>query len=661
MSLKKPRIHLTGISNIDYKSKQDIKKIFNNFKNFTSNQQKPGEYEEQKDRYKAPRPKGPNLYNVSLQDAQEQDGDSLMYADTYKIRNIIRLNKMETESEKKLRDLNSLSNVYNNAKKIDNNNLDIKKQIETEKNEGKKEHQTSEERIKYLRKCVREKLVTHKDIKNIFLIWQKNYLKNQELSVYDFHQRINELGVPISYNEAIGLIHYANKRNTDSLNYDEFKNLFFDDSNKINKLKDITNIIPENVDSQKLEEDNKKENEEKSSKYLDQKVFKHDHYITLESMLHIKNSNFINSMNEINDKENNKNGTCDLHTFKRVLDTLRIPEKFKNISIAKSIYNEFKIPNKDLMNYAEFIEKCKNVKQPNNFFEFQNNYLDLLTKKLINNERKRKKYGDILLEEEIRRKEFAKNLNPCSSYDKYNISRHENNRLISDSLINNNINNNSKELINSIEQNNNNYSTIKTEGNADLYKSPIRKEKNDYYIHNSITKSKTNNKNFNTISYDNDDTFSHYQPSLNFINLIHKDGRKYLDRYKEGIKELSPLHVFKDKEDRFKSPKAENKGSIGGYYQKFKKMVLSCDPDSPGYIDSKERFEKNNICETEKQKRIENLQKINKGKLEIKKKWSDNIDFQQKVSEVKESLGQIKRTQNKYEYENRIIERNKLH
>ena len=90
-------------------------------------------------------------------------------------------------------------------------------------------------------------------------------------------------------------------------------------------------------------------------------------------------------------------------------------------------------------------------------------------------------------------------------------------------------------------------------------------------------------------------------------------------------------------------------------------MVLSCDLNSPGYIDTKERFEKNDIVETEKKNRIENLQKINKSKLEIKKKWNDNIDFQQKVSEVKESLGQIKRTQNKYEYENRIIERNKLH
>ena len=108
------------------------------------------------------------------------------------------------------------------------------------------------------------------------------------------------------------------------------------------------------------------------------------------------------------------------------------------------------------MNYADFIEKCKNVKQPNNFFEFQNNYLDLLTKKLINNEKKRKKYGDILLEEEIRRKEYVKNLNPCSSYDKYRISKNQNNELLNNSPLKSN---NDKELISSIDQNNN-YNTI---------------------------------------------------------------------------------------------------------------------------------------------------------------------------------------------------------
>ena len=54
------------------------------------------------------------------------------------------------------------------------------------------------------------------------------------------------------------------------------------------------------------------------------------------------------------------------------------------------------------------------------------------------------------------------------------------------------------------------------------------------------------------------------------------------------------------------------------------------------------------------------MEKLNKIKNEVKDKWHDIIDFQQKLTDVKESLGQIKRTKNLYEYENRVFERNKL-
>ena len=632
MSLKKPRIHLTGISNIDYKSKQEIKKIFNNFNNFSNNQQKEM-IPDEPSTYKSPNPKNPNMFNVSLKDAIPVSGDSMMYADTYRIRNEIKQKKMEKESEKKLRDINSLSKVYNSLQNIDKNN---ERYIQTEQNALKKNNKTDEERIKFLRKSVRDKLSTHKDIKNIFLLWQKNYLKNQDLSVFDLHQRINELDIPITYNETLALITFANKRNTNTLNYDEFKNLFFDDSNKINRFRKINTVkIPENVDINKIKEENKKEHENKNIKLVNYKVFKNDHFITLETMLHIKNSNFLASMNEINDKENNKNGNCDFITFKKVLDTLKIPEKYKNVSIARSIYNEFKLPDKDLMNYANFIDECKNLRQPNDFFEFQNNYLNLLSTKLVNNESQREKYKDILLEEERRRKEYVKNLSLSKSMDKL-INSNENNNLNNS---NNTINNNA-----SIDFNRN--STIKTENSIEEYKIPLKKEKNNLY----------NNNRYNscTISYDNRDTFSHYQPSFNFIDLMYKDSRRYLDRYNEGVKEFSPIEVIKD--DKIK----QSKENFGGYVHKFKKTSVSSDLGSPGYIDNKERFDRNNLASNEKQIQIQNLERLNKRKSEIMDNWNDIIDFQQKVSEVKESLGQIKRTKNLYEYENRIIERNKL-
>ena len=645
MSLKKPRIHLTGISNIDYKSKQEIKKIFNNFNNFTIKPQV-GNFPDESGNYKSPKPNKPNLYNVSLKDAIQQSGDSLMYAETYKIRNEIKQKKLENDSEKKLRDINALSKVYNNSQKIDLKKDDLKKYTITEKNEGKKQNEADEVRIKYLRKCIKEQLVQHKDAKRVFLLWQKNYLKNQELSVYDLKQNINELGIPITYNETIGLISFANKRNTNTLNYDEFKNLFFDDSDAINKHKNISSvIIPANVDINKIEEENKKENENKDIKLNNYKVFKNDHFLTLESMLHIKNSNFLVSMNEINDKENNKNGNCDFSTFKKVLDTLKIPEKYKNMSIARSIYNEFKIPDKDLMSYMAFIEKCKNLKQPNDFFEFQNNYLDLLSKKLVNNEEERKRYKDILLEDDKRQKEYVRGLNACKSMDKI---FNNNNRCMTENNELRTINPNKNEIKNNASININNYNTLKTESNNRRYEDISINDDNNL---------KKNNYNSCTISYDNRDTFSHYQPTFNFIDLMYKDSRKYLDRYKDGVKELSPIPVIRDKND---SKKLKNLRFLGGINHKVRSTILSYDMASPGYIGNKERFNRNDIASEEKKMKLKNIENINKKKNEILDKWNDIIDFQQKISEVKESLGQIKRTKNLFDYENRIYERNKL-
>ena len=254
MSLKKQRIHITGISNIDYKSKKDIEKIFNNFKNYKI---KPDKNNEPLDPtqivvYKSQRPKKPNMYNVSLKEAVEQDGDSLLYADTYKLRRELKLKRLQENVNNKIKNkkIPQISNDPNNIKSEENK-------------------QSDEIRLKELRKQIQNKLTPHKGIRNIFVSWQKNYLKNNELSVIDLHKKINELGIPISYNEAIALISCANKRNTNSLNLDEFKNLFFHESNELNGGKNISSIkIPENINMKQIEDDYKVEQENKYKKFI---------------------------------------------------------------------------------------------------------------------------------------------------------------------------------------------------------------------------------------------------------------------------------------------------------------------------------------------------------------------------------------------------------
>ena len=633
MSLKKQRIHISGISNIDYKSKKEIEKIFNNFKNYSI---KPDKNNEPLDPsqivvYKSQRPKKPNMYNFSLKDAIELDGDSLLYANTYKMRKEIKLKRLEQNVNNKLKN-NGLPKVPNSNEKK------VKNYFKTEQNK-----QNDETRLKTLRKNVQEKLIPHKNVQNIFVSWQKNYLKNNELSVFELHKKINELGIPISYNETIGLISLANKRKTNTLNLDEFKNLFFDDSEEINQTKNFSSIkIPENIDSKKIENDYKKEEENKYKKYINNKIFDNSHYNQLEYLLHIKYSNFLNSMNELNNKENNKNGLCDFETFKSVLDTLKIPEKYKNVYIAQSIFNEFKEDNVDLMNYNSFIERCKNNAKKNDFFEFQNKYLNLLSNKLSNNESKRNKFKDILLENDKRTKEYIKNLGPCKSMDKiYNNNKcrtEENNLYIKNENPHNKLKNNIS--IDFPNFNNKKYSTLNTQQNNNN-----EKERPEKFTIN-------NNKN-NAL---NRESFNHYQPSLNFINLLFRDNKRFSDRYHEGVKEFSPNNVMNLRKDK----RPDGRSINCRFFEKkaqFPPLFMSYDSKVPGYIGEKERFERNII---ERKYDLDVIDKINRKKTEIYDKWNNNIIFQQNVLDVKESLGQINRTKHLYEYENRNIINNTI-
>ena len=635
MSLKKQRIHITGISNVDYKSKKDIEKIFNNFKNYKI---KPDKNNEPLDPtqivvYKSQRPKMPNMYNVSLKDAIEQDGDSLLYANTYKLRKELKLKRLEENVNNKLRNKKDLPKISDDSSII--------------KNEQKK--QNDEMRLKELRRKVQNELIPHKDIRNIFVTWQQNYLKNDELSVFDLHKKINELGVPISYNETLGLISVANKRNTNSLNFDEFKNLFFIDSDEIKGEKSFSTIkIPENINIKKIEDDYKTEQDNKYKKFINNKIFDNNHYNKLESMLHIKSSNFINSMNELNNKDLNKNGLCDFKTFKSVLDTLKIPEKYKNYYIAQSIFNEFKTENDDLMNYNEFIERCKKVKKSNNFFEFQNKYLNLLSDKLLDTEKKRNECKDILIENDKKVKEYAKNLRAGKFVDKiYNNKCLTEMNQQSDILNSNNCND--KKLRNNLSIDNSNF------------KDNMREPTYNFERCNTINENRRyNNK---IIEYQNNaskESFSHYQPSLNFINLLFKDSKSFTEKYNTGVNEFSPNNVMNLKKDKRPDGHSLNYRFFHPKKSNYPPLFSSFDSNAPGYINEKERFEINKMDSIDKRYNLETIEKMNRKKNEIIERWNNMIKFHQKVLDVKESLGQINRTRNLYDYENRNFVRHTI-
>ena len=305
MLLKRPRIHLSGISNKDFRTKGEILEIkkyqpFHKSKNFgmmgLANYRLPFSVHKElfkptlginEGKYVENDVQNPKIYDSALfyqknnmnikprsllcserpkqldtsdhYGGLEYNGDSMMIAETNKLRKEIKMREKLIQDNLKKKHIGVISggimqqhefnknNSTDAINNIDENELDLtEKDNKGDKNKKKEKKLTksssdciyldkkvSKERLNMIKNKIYNRLKTHNNTKSIFLNWQKNYLNNRELSMFDLHRIINDLGIPITYNESLALILYANKRNTDKLNYDEFKYLLLNDDTNI--------------------------------------------------------------------------------------------------------------------------------------------------------------------------------------------------------------------------------------------------------------------------------------------------------------------------------------------------------------------------------------------------------------------------------------------
>ena len=639
MSLKRPRIHVSGISNIDFRTKNEAEKIqlyqpFHCSRDFVnmglSNYHLPDDIHNKlfkptsainEKKFVENEIQNPKIYDSALfyqkngikiipktfklgdkikqldtsnfRGGHEYNGDSLIISEIYKIRNQIKQNSRNSQ-ENILK--NRLVNINNNENKVlhRNNSSIISKNDQnignfTNKTLAKsnsesnfiKNNSIDKEKLIQIKNKIYRRLFPHNDIKNIFMSWQGNCFNNQELTVFDLHKIINDLGININYNEANALILSANKRNNNTLNYDEFKSLFLNPNNIYHDY-DTINIDEKNlpnISEDKINENQKKLNVSKSQKLIDLKVLNNDNYYGLKEIIKNRYPYFLSSMKEIQNNscnDNSNNNLCSKETFKQVLDSLKIPNKYKNIYIINSIFNKYSSHNlnennsENLMDYMKFLEDCKNINDKNDFFDFQNNYLDLVKQKLDNSLQKRQKYNDFLVEDHNRKK----------SYLKYLLS-----------------------------------------------------QKPSHEISKSLSS----------------DFYNHYQPSLNFINMIFKDSDKYNGRYNEAINEMNPN--LKNFDDNLKNSMINHERVKKE--KMFKKNLIGFEKGTPGY-GGVEVYEKVDPVEIEKNAKKEFYENSLRRKFDMNKNFYDKINFQQKVFEINDSLGQIKRTANLYRYQKEI-------
>ena len=684
MSLKIRRIHFSGISNLDFRTKGDQARVkfyqpYHESKPFgiqgLSNYKLPPSVHKKlfkptrginEGKFLKNEMPNPKIYETALfyrnnsmkikpkvfltverskqldtsefRGGEEYNGDSMMISEIMKKRNEIKERILKENIEKRMK-----ANIHRDLaiNKIKENNLSLsQRSVKTIKKSKSDifllDKNINKGRLNMIRNKIFNRLKTHDNIKGIFIKWQNDYLGHKELSIYDLHKIINDLGIKITYNEAQALISSANKRNTDKLNYDEFKDFFLNDDNLNKNIELNMETFPfQNEDV--FEEKHKKEEENSINKFKDLTVEKSQDFVKLEKITRNNYPNFLQYLSKSKTNNNEKlDGTCDLPTFKNIIKTMKIPYKCKNDDIINSLFNKYKIEEKNLMNYDKFIEDCKNIKEENNFFHFQNEYLGLIRNKLEKNKEERKRYNEVLEENNKRRRNYLENqLADMKAHVRTNKSVIN----LFPKNIDFEINKEKKYFLE-----NQNSNTINNKTEKDLKENEVKE--------NYIEKD-SNLKNKNIF-------YNHYQPSLDFINYVFKDNKRYSDQYYQYINEISPIFQSKD---------LSNNNTSNNNYTELSKIALEKELNSKIFKknflsddinDDSKRFKVFELSKEEKENKQKYLENSLKRKFETNKKWNDKINFQQNIYDINNSIGQIKRTESLYKYEKKMRDMNNI-
>ena len=603
MSLRKERNHMSGISNIDFRSKSDTENInfyspwlkspnfgtmnTYNFKlSFTDHNKlfKPT-FNLNEQKYLNSEIQNPKIYNsaqfykkhhikpltkslftneriANLDESYKGKelfiGDSMMISDITKQRKE-RKKRRFNDRENKIKKIQQQENI---AKDKTEKNKEAFQETQLVKIEAKDtlEGKVDIKKLKEIRLALRRRYASRTDFRKIFKEWARSM--GSEITVYDAHNMINNFSIPINFNETRALIASSNQRGTENLNLKEFFHLIFGDNDALE------------VDLKKLEfkeesvydDDEKVEDLKKNMKMNIIKMNQTDDLNYIEKFLKTKKPAFINNLKLLGFEGGDK---IDFDLFKKTFKKFNLPERYLNDEILHAIFDQFKDEN-NLMKYNEFLDKCVNKSEKNDFFNFQDKYINFIQNKIEKTQKiKENQKQKEIIEKEIKNKNFL----------------------------------------------------------------------NNFFLQQIEEKNKLNNLNTNV-----NDSYSHMQPSTNFINNVFKDHNKHFEKLNEIEKSFSPLpSLIKEikGKTRFGANKIHNSMSV---VQPNEKSAL--------FIDEKKRFDNvDKLVENERYFKFEREKaNINKRK-NVNKLINEQIEFYRDLEELKDSNKQFTRTKNLYEYE----------
>ena len=417
MSLKKPRIHQCGFTNIDFRTKgdfeslklyepwkvlkdfgtmgksfyypsySDAKKIFsvskslNKLKNIIQGSPDPKAYPGCL-YYKKNNIKPNIIQEFRTERVAELDesgigkekyiGDSMMISDIKKYR-LERKNKKSNINEKKERKQEYISRMEK-AKSLKNKEAIQETQLVKIEAKETLDNKIDLKKIQEIRLALRRRYANRTDFRKIFKEWDLNAVG--EITLYSAHDMINRLSIPINYNETRALIASSNTRGTESLNLEEFIHLIFSDNEALKVDLNKLEFKDEKLYSEGIETENIKKNLQKSILEMN----KNNEILTIKQQLHTRTS--IINLAAINNNINTDK--CSKDQFKFLMQTLKFPEKYYRDILMDTLFNTYLNKDGETMNMTKLCEDCLNIKEENNFTEFKDRFFDHFENKIEN-------------------------------------------------------------------------------------------------------------------------------------------------------------------------------------------------------------------------------------------------------------------------------------
>lgn len=297
-------------------------------------------------------------------------GDSMMISDIYRYRND-KKNKKSDILDKKLMKKDYISRIEK-AKSIQNKEATQETQlVKIEANETL-DDKIDINKIQEIRLALRRRYASRKDIRKIFKEWDTSALG--EITVYSAHDMINRLSIPINYNETRALIASSNTRGTETLNLEEFFHLIFSDNEALKVDLKKLEFKDEKLFSEGADSENIKNNMKKSIIEMN----KNNEVFTIKQQIRTRTSIIKNAA--VKNKINANN--CSKEDFIFLMRTLKFPEKYYRDILMDTLFNSYLNDDNKTMNLNNFCNDCINIKEANNFTQFKDIVLENFENKI---------------------------------------------------------------------------------------------------------------------------------------------------------------------------------------------------------------------------------------------------------------------------------------